>query len=120
MFEIVSLVVKKPKVRILLSLATQFNWSLRQLVVKNVFLHGELHELHEEVYIQQPQGFIDKINPTHVCRLKKSFVLIEVFTLNVLHNILLLLVLLSPMLICLYLFGMIVAVLHTFFFMLMI
>lgn len=62
-------VVKKPTVRIVLSLATTFNWSLHQLDVKNVFLHGELQE---EVYMQQPQGFISTEFPSYVCKLNKS------------------------------------------------
>lgn len=37
--------------------------------ISNVFLHGTLEE---EVYLQQPQGFIDAHHPTHVCRLHKA------------------------------------------------
>ncbi|KAA0054997.1 putative mitochondrial protein [Cucumis melo var. makuwa] len=62
-------IVKKPTVRIVLSLATHFEWKLRQLDVKNSFLHGELRE---EVYMQQPQGFVDKTRPNLVCKLRKS------------------------------------------------
>ncbi|XP_058201268.1 uncharacterized mitochondrial protein AtMg00810-like [Rhododendron vialii] len=37
--------------------------------ISNAFLHGTLHE---EVYLVQPQGFVDATRPTHVCRLHKA------------------------------------------------
>ncbi|GJY87894.1 retrovirus-related pol polyprotein from transposon TNT 1-94 [Tanacetum coccineum] len=37
--------------------------------VKTTFLNGELKE---EVYVCQPEGFIDLDHPTHVYRLKKA------------------------------------------------
>ena len=37
--------------------------------VNNPFLQGHLSE---DVYMGQPSGFVDKDNPTHVCKLKKA------------------------------------------------
>jgi hypothetical protein len=62
-------VIKPPTVRLILSLAVSLQWPLRQLDVKNTFLHGTLKE---EVYMTQPQGYIDSTHPNFVCKLHKS------------------------------------------------
>ncbi|CAL2235003.1 unnamed protein product [Prunus armeniaca] len=67
--ETFSPVVRHTTVRLVLSIAAMNRWSLKQLDVKNVFLHGDLEE---EVFMRQPQGFEDSTYPTHVCRLRKS------------------------------------------------
>ncbi|GJY44163.1 retrovirus-related pol polyprotein from transposon TNT 1-94 [Tanacetum coccineum] len=41
-----------------------------QMDVKTAFLNGELKE---EVYVSQPEGFVDQDNPSHVYKLKKAF-----------------------------------------------
>nr|GEZ07131.1 retrovirus-related Pol polyprotein from transposon TNT 1-94 [Tanacetum cinerariifolium] len=40
-----------------------------QMDVKTAFLNGDLKE---EVYVSQPEGFVDPDHPTHVYRLKKA------------------------------------------------
>ena len=50
-------VAKLNSIRVILSLAANFDWSLCQMDVKNVFLHGDLKE---EVYMDPPPGFIAK------------------------------------------------------------
>jgi histone deacetylase 1/2 len=62
-------VVKIATIRTVLSIAVSRDWSLRQLDVKNAFLHGVLEE---EVYMKQPPGFEHPDTPHHVCRLDKA------------------------------------------------
>ncbi|KAI5321826.1 hypothetical protein L3X38_030898 [Prunus dulcis] len=67
--EMFSPVVRHTTVQLVLSIAAMNRWSLRQLDVKNAFLHGDLEE---EVFMRQPQGFEDSKYPTHVYLLRKS------------------------------------------------
>ncbi|RVW88793.1 Retrovirus-related Pol polyprotein from transposon RE2 [Vitis vinifera] len=48
-------VAKIASVRLLLSMAVMRSWPLYQLDIKNAFLHGDLAE---EVYMEQPPGFV--------------------------------------------------------------
>jgi hypothetical protein len=66
--ETFSPVIKLPTVRMILSLAVSLNWPLRQFDVSNAFLHGILKE---EVYMTQPQGYVNPNQPHHVCKLHK-------------------------------------------------
>ena len=61
--------MKPATVRLLLALAVNYGWELKQLDVSNAFLHGILKE---EVYMAQPQGYVDSDFPTHVCLLHKA------------------------------------------------
>lgn len=56
-------------IRALIALAAQKGWSLYQLDVKFVFLNGELKD---EVYVEQPQGFLMKGDEDKVYKLKKT------------------------------------------------
>lgn len=62
-------VIKMNTVRIILSLAASLGWHIHQMDVKNAFLNGDLYE---EIYMNQPPGFVDQQHPNLVCRLKKS------------------------------------------------
>ena len=62
-------IAKMTYVRLFISLATTYNWDLHQLDMKNVFLHGDLQE---EVYMEQPPGFVAQGEIGRVCRLRKS------------------------------------------------
>nr|GEW92009.1 copia protein [Tanacetum cinerariifolium] len=56
-------------IRIFIANAASKNITIYWIDVKTAFLNGELKE---EVYIIQPEGFIDPDHPTHVYRLKKA------------------------------------------------
>ncbi|XP_071678578.1 uncharacterized protein [Lolium perenne] len=60
-------VVKAATIRLVLSIAVSRGWHLRQLDVKNAFLHGVLEE---EVYMRQPPGYEGR--PGLVCKLDKA------------------------------------------------
>jgi len=44
-------------IRLLVALATKHNWRIHQLDVKSAFLNDDLKE---EVYLVQPEGFVQK------------------------------------------------------------
>ena len=56
-------------IRLLIALATKYHWKLHQLDVKSAFLNGELKE---EVYLTQPEGFVEHGQEHLVCKLKKA------------------------------------------------
>ena len=62
-------IAKIASVRLLLSTAAMCSWPLYQLDIKNVFLHGDLAE---EVYMEQPPGFVAQGKSGLVCRLRLS------------------------------------------------
>ncbi|RVX19942.1 Retrovirus-related Pol polyprotein from transposon TNT 1-94 [Vitis vinifera] len=57
-------VAKIASVRLLLSMAAMCSWPLYQLDIKNAFLHGDLVE---EVYMEQPPGFVAQGESGLVC-----------------------------------------------------
>nr|GEW08711.1 retrovirus-related Pol polyprotein from transposon TNT 1-94 [Tanacetum cinerariifolium] len=56
-------------IRIFIANAASKNMTIYQMDVKMTFLNGDLKE---EVYVSQPEGFVDSDHPTHVYRLKKA------------------------------------------------
>ncbi|GKA22694.1 retrovirus-related pol polyprotein from transposon TNT 1-94 [Tanacetum coccineum] len=56
-------------IRIFLAFAAHKNMFVYQMDVKTAFLNGILCE---EVYVSQPDGFVDQDNPNHLCKLKKA------------------------------------------------
>ncbi|GKF31940.1 retrovirus-related pol polyprotein from transposon TNT 1-94, partial [Tanacetum coccineum] len=56
-------------IRIFVANAANKNMMIFQMDVKMDFLNGELKE---EVYVSQPEGFVDQDNPSHVYKLKRA------------------------------------------------
>jgi hypothetical protein len=60
---------KMTTIKTIIIMAATKRWSLHQMDVKNVFLHGDLQG---EVYMEQPPGYVDQTHLNLVCRLKKA------------------------------------------------
>nr|GEU36992.1 hypothetical protein [Tanacetum cinerariifolium] len=62
-------VARMEAIRIFLAYATHKSFTVFQMDVKTAFLHSSLKE---NVYVCQPEGFIDVDHPSHVYKLKKA------------------------------------------------
>ena len=62
-------VAKLESIRILLAITSHLNFKLYQMDVKSAFLNGMLQE---EVYIEQPKGFVHPYRPDDVYKLKRA------------------------------------------------
>ncbi|GJY80566.1 retrovirus-related pol polyprotein from transposon TNT 1-94 [Tanacetum coccineum] len=62
-------VARLEAIRIFLAFAAHMNMVIYQMDVKTAFLNGNLRE---EVYVSQPDGFVDPDKPNHVYKLKKA------------------------------------------------
>ena len=61
-------------IRILFALASIHNLFAHQMDVKTAFLNGDLNEdLNEEVYMEQPEGFVLLGNENKVCSLSNHY-----------------------------------------------
>ena len=56
-------------IRIILAIAAYFDYEIWQMDVKTAFLNGNLTE---DVYMMQPEGFVDLDNAGKICKLHKS------------------------------------------------
>ncbi|GKD51742.1 retrovirus-related pol polyprotein from transposon TNT 1-94, partial [Tanacetum coccineum] len=62
-------VARKEAMRIFIANAANKNMTIYQIDVKTAFLNDKLPE---DVYVSQPEGFVDQENPTHVYKLRKD------------------------------------------------
>jgi hypothetical protein len=56
-------------IRILLAIAAYFDYEIWQMDVKTAFLNGNIEE---ELYMVQPDGFVDPKDANKVCKLQRS------------------------------------------------
>jgi len=68
-FETYSPVVRFSSIRALIAFAVQNGMCIHQMDVVTAFLNGDLHE---DIYMQQPDGYIQPGSEHLVCKLKKS------------------------------------------------
>ncbi|GKE68102.1 retrovirus-related pol polyprotein from transposon TNT 1-94 [Tanacetum coccineum] len=64
-----ALVARIEAIRIFVANTAHKNMTIYQMDIKMAFLNGELKE---EVYVSQPEGFVDQDNPSHVYKLKRA------------------------------------------------
>ncbi|CAJ2638269.1 unnamed protein product [Trifolium pratense] len=68
-FDTFSPVTRITSIRVLISIAAIFNLTLHKMDVKTAFLNGDLEE---EIYMEQPEGFVIHEQENKVCKLDKS------------------------------------------------
>ncbi|GKB84129.1 retrotransposon protein, putative, ty1-copia subclass, partial [Tanacetum coccineum] len=56
-------------IRILIAIAAYYDYEIWQMDVKTAFLNGRLNE---DVYMVQPEGFVNPKHPRRVCKLQRS------------------------------------------------
>ena len=56
-------------IRLVVALSAQRGWTIYQLDVKSAFLHGKLNE---EIFVEQPCGYVQKGNEQKIYKLKKA------------------------------------------------
>jgi histone deacetylase 1/2 len=67
--ETFSYVIKPSTIQIILTIALVKHWPIRQLDVKNAFLHSNIVE---DIYMEQPPGMDDLQKPMHVSKLQHA------------------------------------------------
>ena len=68
-YETFAPVARMSSIRIILAISVQRKMFIHQMDVKTAFLNGDLQE---EIYMEQPEGYVSLERPNAVCKLKKS------------------------------------------------
>ncbi|XP_055840140.1 uncharacterized protein LOC129907788 isoform X2 [Episyrphus balteatus] len=68
-FETYSPVLRHPTIRLILALGVQNQLFINHIDIAAAYLNGDLEE---EVYMHQPEEFVDQNQPEKICKLKKS------------------------------------------------
>ncbi|GJZ25545.1 retrotransposon protein, putative, ty1-copia subclass [Tanacetum coccineum] len=61
-------------IRILISIAAYYEYEIWQTDVKTAFLNGNLDE---DIYMVQPEGFVDLNHPRKICKLQRSIYVLK-------------------------------------------
>ena len=72
--ETFSPVVMLKSIRILLAIVAYYDYKIWQMDVKTAFLNGNLLE---DVYMTQPEDFVDPKYPNRVCKLQRSIYILK-------------------------------------------
>nr|KYP47724.1 Retrovirus-related Pol polyprotein from transposon TNT 1-94 [Cajanus cajan] len=67
--ETFSPVIKPSTICLIITIVFVKKWPVRQLDVKNAFLHGVLSK---NIYMEQPPGMVDPQFPNYVCKIQKA------------------------------------------------
>ena len=67
--EVFAPVVKYTSIRTLLSIANDFDMEVHQMDVNSAYLNGDIDA---DIYMVQPEGYVDPNHPNKVCKLLKS------------------------------------------------
>jgi hypothetical protein len=62
-------VARYTSIRTIIALASVLGWKLHQMDVKTTFLNGNIEQ---EVFVEQPDGFVLHNKGSHVCKLRKA------------------------------------------------
>ncbi|CAB4023506.1 Hypothetical predicted protein [Paramuricea clavata] len=67
--EVFSSVARHTTLRTLLALANEYDLEVHQMDVRTAFLNGDIDC---DIYMEQPEGFVDPDKPDYLCKLQKS------------------------------------------------